>query len=217
MLEGMVADLQREGLPVRVVVKISHRISFGITETALEERCNLIVMGRDRRAGLVARFAATIVDRVVRSAPAQVVVITAKRWPDQIETVLLAYEQGPHSELTVDLAAAFGGATATKVRAVHVLPTNAAAEDVQSARDAMARELGDRAQPGEQMVIQAGDVVTGLLRHSGDADVIVIGGTEAGMLEQLLGYAPPLELADRTSRPVITVYEMAAEPKRWMS
>lgn len=217
MLEGLVGDLRRDGLPVRVVVKISHRISFGISETALEERCNLIVMGRPRRVGLLGRFAATIVDRVVRSAPAQVVVVTAEHWPKRIGTVLLAYERGPHSELTADLATAFGGKEATKVRAVHVLPLTATAAEMQTAGEAMRQELSERCLPGEQCVVQAGDIVSGLLRHSGDADVVVIGGSEAGMLEQLLGYAPPLELADRTSRPVLTVYEMAAEPKRWMN
>lgn len=217
VLDRVVAGLRQDGLFVRVVVKISHRISFGISETALEERCNLIVMGRARHRGLLGRFAATIVDRVVRTAPAQVVVVTAEHWPKRIANALLAYEHGPHSELTADLADAFGGKEPTRIRAVHVLSPTASEGEKQGAREAMARELGDRCQSEDQHIVQAGDIVSGLLRQSGEADVIVIGGTEAGMLEQLLGYAPPLELADRTSRPVLTIYEMAAEPERWMS
>lgn len=217
LLEGMVADLPPAGLFVRVVVKISHRISYGITETALEERCNLIVMGRPRRVGLLGRFAATIVDRVVRTAPAQVVVVTAEHWPERVNTAVLAYERGPHSELTADLADAFGGKQATRIRAVHVLAPGATAAEVDAASAAMAKELGNRCEPGDQQVVLDGDIVSGLLRQSGDADILVIGGSEAGMLEQLLGYAPPLELADRTNRPVLTIYEMAAEPKRWMT
>lgn len=217
MLDGMVADLQREGLEVRVVVKISHRISFGISETALEERCNLIVMGRPRRAGLLGRLAATIVDRVVRAAPAQVVVVTAEQWPERVDHVLLAFEQGPHSELTADLALAFGGLGETRVRAVHVLPLAATETELRGSREVMARELGERCPPQAQHVVRAGDVVTGLLRQADGADIVVIGGTEAGLLEQLLGYAPPLELADRTNRPVLTVYEMPADPERWIT
>jgi nucleotide-binding universal stress UspA family protein len=48
------------------------------------------------------------------------------------------------------------------------------------------------------------------------ADLIVMGGSEAGVLEHLLSYSVPLELADRTRKPVIFMYEMAAEPKRWL-
>jgi amino acid transporter/nucleotide-binding universal stress UspA family protein len=217
MLDSLAAGLRAEGMPVKVVVKISHRISYGISETSQEESCNLIVMGRPRRVGVLGRFAATIVDRVVREVPVQVVVVTAEHWPKKIETVLLAFERGPNSELTADLATAFGGLGTTNIHAVHVLPFDATPDRMAAAREEMAQDLGEHCPPAGQQVVQAGDIVSGLLRHSDDADVIVIGGTEAGMLEQLLGYAPPLELADRTNRPVLTVYEMASEPKRWWS
>jgi amino acid transporter/nucleotide-binding universal stress UspA family protein len=215
-LDQLVGGLQILGIPVKVVVKISHRISYGITETALEEQCNLIIMGRARRVGLIERFAATIVDRVVRSTPAQVMVVTAESWPHKIENVLFAYEHGPHSKLSADLIEAFSADQPTKVRAVHVLPWTATTEESQQAAEAMTSELGAQNLLGERKVVRSGDIVTGLLRESRHADLIVIGGTEAGVIEQLLAYAPPLELADRTNIPVITVYEMAANPKRWI-
>jgi nucleotide-binding universal stress UspA family protein len=215
-LDGLVASLRFEGIPVKVVVKISHRISYGITETALEERCNLIVVGRARRTGLLGRFAATIVDRVVRSAPAQVMVVSAERWPEPVKNVFLAYERGPHSELTADLAGALGGNGETKVRAVHILPRSATAAESQATEADLKQALGPRHAQCELKVVHAGDIVTGLLRESKDADIIVMGGTEAGMIEQLLGYALPMELADRTATAVVTVYEMPAQPKRWL-
>jgi L-asparagine transporter-like permease len=215
-LDRAVLGLQLEGIPVKVVIKISHRVSFGVTETALEEQCNLIILGRARRVGLIERFAATIVDRVVRSAPAQVMVVTAERWPERIQSILLGYERGPHAKLTADLIGAFGADHQTKVRAVHVMPWSATTDELNRATAEMNTDLGGRYPHGEQKVVRSGDIVTGLLRESRHMDLIVMGGTEAGVLEQLLAYAPPLELADRTSTPVITVYEMAAEPKRWM-
>lgn len=215
-LTKVVGSLKFSGIPVKVVVKISHRISFGITETALEERCNLIVMARARKVGLLNRFAATIVDRVVRSSPAQVLVVTAKRWPDQIARILLAYERGPNSKLTIDLLAAFETDQKAKVKAVHILPRTATAEDWQHASEEIAADVGARHPGVETKVVRSGDIVTGLLRESKGADLIVMGGSEAGVIEQLLVYAPPLELAERTSTPVLTVYEMAGEPARWI-
>ena len=216
ILDRVVAKLKTDDIPVKVVVKISHRISFGIIETALEEQCNLIVMGRARRVGFIERIAATIVDRVVRSAPAQVVVVTAESWPEQIQTILFAYESGPHSKLTADLVTAFEQGKSTNVRAVHVMPRSATTDALKLAEENLTKELGDRYPGGETKVAQGTDIVTGLLRESRGADLIVIGGTEAGVIEQMLAYAPPLELADRTTTPVITVYEMAADPKRWI-
>jgi amino acid transporter len=215
-LERLVAGLRLEGIPLKVVVKISHRISYGITETALEEQCNLIVMGRARHVGLLERFAATIVDRVVHSAPAQVMVVSAERWPEKIGMILFAYERGPHSKLAADVVGALSQADQALVRAVHIIPRSATTAELQQANTDMNQALGSRYTRSELEVVQSGDVVTGLLRESKDADIIVIGGTEAGMIEQMLGYALPLELADRTAKAVVTVYEMPAEPKRWL-
>ncbi len=69
----------------------------------------------------------------------------------------------------------------------------------------------------ELRISRAGDIVTGLLREARGSDLIVVGGTEAGLIEYLLGYAVPFELAERAPMPVITVYEMPADPKRWMN
>ncbi len=216
MLDHLQEELVRDGLPAKAVVRISHRVSYGITETVLEEQCNLIVMGRERHPNLVERFAATTVDRVVRESPAQVVVVTAERWPARIREILFAYEAGPHTRLAADVAQLFAHGFGARVRVVHVLPRVADGRDMQQADEDLARALGDRFVGGEQKVVKAGDIVTGLLRESHEAELIVMGGSEAGLIEQLLGYALPQELADRTNKPVITVHEMAAQPKRWM-
>jgi nucleotide-binding universal stress UspA family protein len=143
-------------------------------------------------------------------------VLAAERWPDKVQTILLPYEHGPHSKLTADLAQALGTDHKSNVRAVHVLPWTASGEDSQRAAEEMNKELGGRYPRGEQKIVRSSDIVSGLLRESKGADLIVMGGTEAGLIEQLLAYAPPLELAERTAIPVITVYEMAFEPKRWI-
>jgi nucleotide-binding universal stress UspA family protein len=215
-LERALAGFRSDGVPVKSLVKISHRVSYGITETALEEKCNLIVMGRTRRVGLLDRLAATVVDRVVRSAPAQVMVVSAESWPERIGTILFPCEPGPHTALAADLAEAIAQVYQSRVRLLHVLPVRATVAQEAQARHRMAEALAGHQSPGELEIVRAGEVVRGIRREAQSADLIVIGGTEAGMLEQLLGYAPPLELAEQTSKPVITVYEMATAPRRWL-
>jgi amino acid transporter/nucleotide-binding universal stress UspA family protein len=215
-LEQVLAGFPRDGLPVKSMVKVSHRISYGITETALEERCNLIVLGRTRRVGLLDRLAATVVDRVVRAAPAQVMVVSAERWPDRIRTILFPCEPGPHTALAADLVGALATVHGARVRLLHVLPYAAPEAQAEEARRQLAALGGMRGLPTDLQVVRAGDVLRGIRREAGDADLIVVGGTEAGLAEQLLGYALPLELAQQARQAVVTVYEMAADPKRWL-
>jgi amino acid transporter/nucleotide-binding universal stress UspA family protein len=216
VLEQAAARCAEDGIPVRSMVSVSHRISYGIVETALAEECNLIVLGRARRTSSLERLAATLVDRVVRSSPAQVIEIGADRWPAEVKTVLLAFEAGPNSELTVELAHAFAATAGASLRVVHVVPPEASPTQVEEARREVSQAVGRVHLSEEVRIVRSSQIVSGVLREARGADLIVLGGTEAGLLEHLLGYALPFELADRTLRPVVIVYEMPAEPTRWI-
>jgi basic amino acid/polyamine antiporter, APA family len=217
VLESAVARRGSDGVPVRSLVTVSHRVSYGIVETALAEGCNLIVLGRARRVSWLERLAATVVDRVVRSSPAQVVEIGAEAWPTAPGAVLLAYEPGPHSGLAVDVANAFATASGARLRVVQVAPPEASEAEVEATRVAIRAAVGTLDAGIEIRVPRSAVVPDAVLREAEGADVIVLGGTEAGLVEHLLGFALPLELADQTCTPVAIVYEMPAEPKRWLA
>ena len=92
-----------------------------------------------------------------------------------------------------------------------------AADERNRAAAGMRKLLDELCSGAESRVVIAGDTATALLREARGSDVIVAGGTEAGMLEELLSYTVPLELGERASVPVITACEIPADPKRWMN
>jgi hypothetical protein len=98
-----------------------------------------------------------------------------------------------------------------------VLSPEATKADRDNAGAELTKLLAEPCPQAQIRIVHSGDVVTGLLREARGADLIVAGGTEAGMIEHLLGFAVPLELGERAPIPVVTVYEMPAEPKRWMT
>jgi nucleotide-binding universal stress UspA family protein len=202
---------------LRSLVKVTHRLSYGIAETVLEEQCNVIIIGRTRHAGAFQRLAAAVVGRVIREAPAHTLFVTADHWPAQVRRVLFAYDGGPHTRFAAHICASIANATGASVLAIHVLGPEATTDEREKAVAEM-RKLLDEACPGaEARATVAGDTATALLRDARGADVIVAGGTEAGMLEELLAYTVPLELGERASIPVITACEIPADPKRWMN
>jgi amino acid transporter len=216
-LDRAMARFAPRDVELKSLVKISHRVSFGVAETILEEHCNVVVIGRTRRAGLFQRFGAMIVDRVIREAPAHALVVSADRWPRRIRRIMLAYDAGPHTRLAIDVVASFARTTGAGVLAVHVLSPEATKADRDNAGAELTKLLAEPCPQAQIRIVHSGDVVTGLLREARGADLIVAGGTEAGMIEHLLGFAVPLELGERAPIPVVTVYEMPAEPKRWMT
>ncbi|MEJ2368380.1 MAG: amino acid permease [Acidobacteriota bacterium] len=217
VLENVLNKYLTMETPRRALVKVSHRVSFAVTETVLEEQCNLVIIGRARRTNLMNRIFTTAVDRVVRATPAQVLVVSAERWPGDVRRILMPYDPGVNSELAADLAAAFGRRFESSVRAVRVVPRDATTGERAEAEADLKGKIAGRFAEGESKVIMADEIIPVLLRESRQSDLVVLGGSGAGILEQLLGYSVPLELSERTSKPVIVVYEMAAEPKRWLA
>ncbi len=211
LLEAAITDHDEER-PIRALVKVGHRTSWAITETAIEENCNLIVMGRARRATFVERLAATIVDRVVRSAPAQVIVVSAGRWPERISTIMLPLEPGTHTDLAARLAFDLAGVAGAHVRAVRVLPLGSDGMAMARAETEVEAALATHRDEAEIRTIRSEDITTGLLDQARSADIVLMGGADASVLEQLFAWPVPLELAEHSDRPVLMVYEMAAEP-----
>ncbi len=216
-LDRAIARAPLQGVELKSLVKVSHRLSYGIAETVLEERCNVIIIGRTRHTGTMQRLAAAVVARVIREAPAHTLFVSADRWPTRVRRVLFAYDGGPHTRFAADVSASIANATGATVLAIHVLGPEVAADERTKATAEM-RKLLDEVCPGaESRIVIAGDTATALLREARGADVIVTGGTEAGMIEELLAYTVPLELGERASIPVITACEIPADPKRWMN
>jgi len=212
--------LGRAKLPdveIRSLVKISHRLSYAITETVLEEQCNVIIIGRARHAGAFQRLSATIVGRVIREAPAHTLFVSGEHWPAQVQRVLFAYDGGPHTKFASDVAASISAATGAAVLAVHVLRLGATREERELAQREMHKLLDETCPGADCRVLVSDDPTTALLREARRADVFVAGGTEAGVIEELLAYTVPLELAERSPIPVITACEIPADPKRWIN
>jgi APA family basic amino acid/polyamine antiporter len=217
MLDRALESVSSEDTDVRSLVKISHRLSYAIAETVLEEQCNVIIIGRARHAGAFQRLSATVVSRVIREAPAHTLFVSGEHWPAKMHCVLFAFDGGPHVKFAADVAASISQTTGARVLAIHVLPPGTTAEARRGAQGEM-RKVLDEACPGAEVnVVLSGDPASVLLRAARNADVIVTGGTEAGVIEELLAYTVPLELAERSAVPVITACEIPANPKRWIN
>jgi amino acid transporter/nucleotide-binding universal stress UspA family protein len=94
-----------EGVPCRRLIKVTHRLSQGILETAQEEDCNFIVLGRSPRPRLGSRVVRSMVDRVLDEATCHVAVVKSDGMAD-VRKVAVAVEEGPHSRLAQELAPA---------------------------------------------------------------------------------------------------------------
>jgi APA family basic amino acid/polyamine antiporter len=201
---------EREGVTdVKRMIKISHRLSYGILETAREENCNFIVMGRVSRRTVGDRLLATVIDAVLEQAPCDVAVVRpgAQDLAD-VDRILVAVSGSSNSRLAAELAPAFADRFDAKLRVVTV----SGATDEFGLPRYTARSLLDdvvcdvECKRGfEREVLHAGEVAEALMEEIRPKDLVVLGARKGGAWEQLLFKSVPEEISERVDNTVVII------------
>ncbi len=94
VLEEALRYAAQQGVRARGVLKIARQVSHGIVETAREEECNFLILGRPVALSLLERLVASVVERVLHSAPCQVGVVYGAITPRAIRGVVVPVTGG---------------------------------------------------------------------------------------------------------------------------
>ncbi|HQG66711.1 MAG TPA: amino acid permease, partial [Smithella sp.] len=103
-LEDMEKLAREAGIPARSIVRLTHRISQGIIDTAVEENCNFVVMGRQKHPNLSERVFSSLVDNVLQKVPTEMAVMHDAFSGDNIRTVLVPFGANVHTNLALEIA-----------------------------------------------------------------------------------------------------------------
>ncbi len=201
---------EREGVAdVKRMIKISHRLSHGILETAREENCNFIVMGRVGRASLSDRLLATVIDAVLENAPCDVAVVRpGSRDLTDVERILVAVSGSANARLAAELAPAFADRFDAKLR---VITVSGATDEFGLPRYSAGNLLDDvlcdvECRRGfEREVIYASDVTEAVMSEIRPKDLVVMGARKGGAWEQLLFKSVPEEISERVNNTVVII------------
>ncbi len=203
-LEQAVELARQEQVPARSIIKYSHRISHGIVDTAREEDCNFILVGRARNLNFIERLFASIVDRVTQQAPVEVGVVIGNL-PEKVETILFPFTDQAHARLAKRLLPAYCDYYGARVKVVQVVSPAISPASRQEAEANLRDFFQAEPYPADIEVVRSAETVAGLVRAARGCQLIVMGGDEADMLEQLVAPPIPYQLADQTQKPMIIV------------
>ncbi len=204
LAEGIAA---REGVHnVNRMIKIGHRLSYAIVETAQEESCNFIVMGRPAKRNLADRLLATVIDAVLKEAPCDVAIVQPNGM-DGINRVLVPVSGSDNSRLAVGLAPAFAEKFDAEIKIFNVRADEEIGTSYQSTHDVLDKarsELEGADIDAAKEVIYGPTVVDTILNEIRGGDIVLMGASKGGAWEQLLFKSVPEEVAERMENSVIT-------------
>jgi amino acid transporter/nucleotide-binding universal stress UspA family protein len=208
VLEAGVTYAEERGVPARSVVKIGRRISHGLVQTAREEGCNFLIMGRPNKQSLFERIVSSIVERVFHDAPCQVGVVYGTVERSNVKEVVVPVSRGANSVLAAKLAPVVGEWFGVPVRAVTVVDRDLPVADAEAAVAETQRLLDDAGFDGELDVKRRREPERALVRSIKRDQLVLIGAPSVGPIVPLIGETIPAAIARRGRNPVIVVRDV---------
>ncbi len=237
LFEWSLNTAEAAGVTIHPITRIANTTSQGILDTAVEEDCDLILMGWRGGSPAGAGRLGTTLDPVIRDAPCDIAVV---RWQDlaAMQHILVPTAGGPHAPLAVELGLILVQEHGGTVTVLNIVRSPASAEDMAQGRawiDSTLAQLNGHLVPRkspppteagppptspldlvERKVIIAPTVMEGLLSEAEDYDLVLLGASDESLLDQVLFGNFPERIARECSRPVIMVKRYSGLTQFWL-
>ncbi len=207
----------RERVRFDKMIKLSHRLSHGILETAEEEDCNFIIMGRTGPEKMLEKILTTVVDIVLKEAPCDVAIVHGEKM-DQIKRVVVTATDNVNSLLAAELSPALVDKFKSELAVLHAISRDAGAEEEAQARRWM-DSFAERAKltvKGERRIVKADKPAQAIADQIHKGDLLLMGASKGGTLEQLLFTSVPEKVAERIAVPMITFKRFQPRKRSWV-
>jgi len=200
------------GIPVRSIVRVSHRISQGIVDTAMEEECNLIVQVREKQPSFFERFFTTAVDTVVQNSPTETAVLHGTFPKEGIRRILIPFGSNIHTRLAMEMARAFTDYYNCSVKIAVVFEPEALSGERIEKLEGIREIVRESALEAEVEAVNETDVLRGILRKAREADLVLMGARTGDFLQLLLGKSLTREITEGAPCAVLWVKEYEERP-----
>ncbi len=208
---------RRERVRFDKMIKLSHRLSHGILETAEEEDCNFIIMGRTGPEKMLEKILTTVVDIVLKEAPCNVAIVHGEKM-GQIKRVVVTATDNVNSLLAAELSPALVDKFKSELAVLHAISRDAGAEEEAQARRWM-DSFAERAKltvKGERRIVKADKPAQAIADQIHKGDLLLMGASKGGTLEQLLFTSVPEKVAERIAVPMITFKRFQPRKRSWV-
>jgi len=185
---------------------VAHRASDGILSGARRYSADLMVMGWKGYTDTRDRIFGEVADEVIRSAQCDLALLKVAS-PGRPKRCLFPTAGGPHARLAAEMLNVLAPAFGMSVTACYVVPPGASDEKKREA-DRWIRKTLEAIKVDvevDRKIIEAKSVAGGIAKESRDYDLVVLGATREGFLEQVVFGEIPEKVARYSPASVLVV------------
>jgi basic amino acid/polyamine antiporter, APA family len=198
---------EESGIPSKSIIKISHRISKGIVDTALEEECNFIITDRKKINNFFERVFSSVIDSVLQKSTIEVAIIHGEIKPDEIKNILIPFGGDIHTQLAAEITPALIDYFNAEIKIAVVFSPKITIAQQNNKVDLINTLLVENNLSAKIVTIVDSDILRGILKLSADSDLVVMGGKTGDFLELLFAKSLVREITEQVECPVLWVKE----------
>ncbi len=206
-----------DGVKVETMVRLAPSATAGILETVREEGIDLVLMSWEAESEDGAVELEPVVDRVVRAAPCDVAVLHG-RLNCPLQEVIVSTAGGPHASAALAYGKRLVQAENGRVVALNILRgsgTPMQVEEAESRLRASIEDAGDGAE-FDLRVVPSVNVKSGIVRASEGIDLLLMGSSTEGLLDQAVFAGIPTEVAKARAGPTLLVKHFEGTSQFWL-
>jgi amino acid transporter/nucleotide-binding universal stress UspA family protein len=189
------------------LIKISHRLSYGILETAREEKSNFILLGsmEQGEGGLVDQVKEIVLLSVLEHAPCNVAILHGEL-PGEVKRMLLAVTDTPSCRLAVNIAPALEEEMKAPVALLQLVPESdpkGAEQRAFSWMEEATKDIPFR-HPLEKIIERSADIPKSIVERVQDTDLLLMGASRHALsISSLFGSDVTAEVLKSARVPIL--------------
>ena len=194
-------------IPSKSILKISHRISKGIVDTAMEESCNFILIDRKKGSSFIKRYFASVVDSVVQKSTTEVAILHGEIKPGKIRNIVIPYGGNAHTQLAAEIAPALLEYFDARITLAVVFSPEMSEAEKETKLNQINELVSETGLILSVKTIVDSDVLHGILKISRGQDLMVMGGKSGDFIELLFSKSLVREITEQVHCPVLWLKE----------
>ncbi len=217
LLDQAIDQATKEEFRVQTMTRVSRSVADGVLDTAREEDVDQILVGWSGGEGhYPAKSMGPVLDPIIKNAPCDVLVVKGLQW-EKIKTILVPAAGGPNAPIGARLAATLSLNTGAQVTGLYVQVGRAS-----STRMAENRQVLENIFQGltfskvpEKKIILANSVLNGILKEAENYDLVIVGASEEGFIDQFAFGSIPQRIAAQAPHSSVMVKGYSGAPEFW--
>ena len=216
-IKDKIADYDIQSVPADAIIRFAPSHVDGILETVREEDIDLLLVGWStlRTSGNV--YLNPALDEIVQHAQCDVGVLHG-RLPELLDEVTVSTAGGPHAAEALKYGEALALSDDGEITALNIIPGAVTPEKKNTAKVNLSRAISKTRSPEHfiQKIAPANDVTAGILGESEEADLLLMGASHRGLLDDAVFAGIPFNVAQSRTKATLLIKHYEGTGQFWV-